>query len=223
MNRLTEIANKHVTDKGIPNVPGINGHNYTETYFKYLPTNPQKILEIGVRHGCSLRMWSEYYPDIQSIYGIDFCVEITVEHLKSIQNENKKFKLFYGDQSNRKHLEDISNVIGKEQLDFVLDDGSHCTDHQQISLANLLHLVKPKGLYIIEDLTDKIYPQGGWNIKDLVNYSDATVNVLDNFSKTGKFVSPYLSKEEMEYLENNIEKVVLELRQGHNLAFIYKK
>jgi hypothetical protein len=217
MHKLTQIANKHQTDKGLP------GHGYSEVYPKYVPSDPKKILEIGVRHGCSLRMWNEFYPNIESIYGIDFCVEITLDQLKRIQSENNKYKLFHADQSNREHLQTVVKHIGAEQLDFILDDGSHCTDHQQISLASLLPLVKSKGLYIIEDLTDKIYPLGGWNIKDMVGYTDATVNILDKFIETGKFITPYLTQEESEYLENTIDKVVLELRQDHNLAFIYKK
>lgn len=217
MHKLTEIANKYQTDKGS------HGHNYTEVYPKYLPANPKKMLEIGVRTGNSLRMWSEYFPDLECIYGMDFCIEITVEQLKQIQAENLKYKLFYGDQSNRDHLDEIAKTIGENQLDFVLDDGSHNTDHQQISLARLFKTVKSKGVYIIEDLTDKIYPLGGWNIKDMVNYSDAAVNILDKFTETGKFVTPYLTQDETNYLENTIEKVILDLRLHHNLAFIFKK
>lgn len=218
MHKLTEIANKHYTDKGSL------CHGYTEIYPKYLPENPKKIFEIGIHAGGSIRMWNEYYPNLECIYGLDFHpTGSTLNSYKQIQAENKKYKFFYGDQSNREHLDNIATVIGDEQLDFLLDDGSHNVDDQQITLARLLKTVKSKGLYIVEDMADKIYPQGGWNIKDMVNYSDATVNVLDNFIQTGKFETPYLSEEEKTYLENTIDKVVLELRQDHNFAVIYKK
>ncbi len=220
MHKLTEIANKHYTDKGT--VAG-NKHGYTEIYPQYLPEAPKKILEIGVQAGNSLKMWNEYYPNLEQIYGIDFCVEITLEQLKTIQNTNSKYKFFYGDQSNRQHLDQIAKTIGDEQLDFLIDDGSHNVDDQQITLARLFKTIKPKGVYFIEDITDKIYPLVGWNIKDTVNYSDATVNVLDNFIKTKKFVSPYLTEQEIEYLEKTIDKVVLELRPHHNFAVIIKK
>lgn len=220
MHKLTKIANKHNTDKG---TTAGNSHGFTEIYPKYLPENPKKILEIGVQGGGSLAMWDEYYPELEQIYGMDFCIELTLEQLKEIQKRNLKYKLFYGDQSNREHLDKIAQDIGDEQLDFILDDGSHNTDHQQISLARLLKTVKPKGIYIIEDLTDKVYPCGGWNIKDMVNYSDATVNILDNFNNTGKFTTPYLTEEEIEYLENTIDRVTLELRPHHNTGIIFKK
>jgi hypothetical protein len=57
----------------------------------------------------------------------------------------------------------------------------------------------------------------------MVNYSDATVNILDNFIKTGKFVTPYLTASEIEYLEKNINTVDLNLRLHHNSCFIIKK
>lgn len=220
MTYLTELANKYGTDKGTTfNIK----HGYTETYPKYIPEKVNKILEIGVRFGPSVRMWAEYYPEANTIYGIDYCVEMSVETLRQIQSENEKFKFFVADQSNREHLDTVAHSIGDNQLDFVLDDGSHCVDHQQISLARLFRCVKPGGIYMMEDLADKYYPQGGWNIKDLVNFSDVTVNVLDKFTETGVFNSPYLSSEENLYLQSNIDKIVLELRQDNNIAFIYKK
>lgn len=223
MHKLTEIANKHRTDKGSYGA-GCAGHEYTELYPKYLPENPKKIFEIGIQTGSSIRMWNEYYPDLECIYGLDYHpTHDTFQHFKNIQAENKKYKFFFGDQSDRNNLKTIANTIGKEELDFILDDGSHNVDHQQITLANLFEVVKSKGLYIIEDMADKIYPQGGWNIKDMINFSDSTVNVLDNFIKTGKFETPYLTDSEKKYLENTIDRVVLELRTGHNFAVIFKK
>jgi len=220
ITRLTELANKHGTDKGTTfNIK----HGYTEVYPKFIPDNIDKILEIGVRFGSSIRMWSEYYPDASTIYGLDYCIEISVDQLKQIQSENPKYKFFHADQSNRIHLKEVADVIGDSQLDFILDDGSHCVDHQQISLANLFRTVKSGGLYMIEDLADMYYPQGGWNIKDLKDFTDVTLNVLDKFNKTGKFESPYLTVEENTYLENTIDKIVLEIKLDNNIAFIYKK
>jgi SAM-dependent methyltransferase len=224
MNRLTELAIKYNTDKGPNNINGEgHGHSFTDIYPNYLPESPKKMLEIGVRWGESIRMWNEYWPNIDTIYGLDFCVEMSIDKLKEIQKENKKYKFFYADQSNRAHLNEVVKNIGEGTIDFIIDDGSHMVDHQQISLANLFCLLKPGGLYIIEDLTDKIYPCGGWGIKDMVNYTDATVNVLDNFINTRKFTTPYLELEEISYLEKNIDYIELNLRTAHNTSFIFKK
>lgn len=53
MTTLIELANKYGSDKGTTFVAQ---HGYTETYPKYLPKEPKKCLEIGVRFGPSVRM-----------------------------------------------------------------------------------------------------------------------------------------------------------------------
>jgi len=161
----------------------------------------------------------DFYTDkIRETFGTP-----TPEEIQSIIDENPKFRLLFTNQSDRSELDIAAQRIGENQLDFILDDGSHNTDDQQISFARLFKTVKSGGVYIIEDLTDKIYPLGGWNIRDMVNYSDATVNVLDKFNETGKLETPYLTKNETDYLESEIDKVILDLRISHNLAFIFKK
>lgn len=217
MTTLTELANKYGSDKG---TTFVSQHGYTEIYPNYLPKEPKKCLEIGVRFGPSVRMWKDYFPSLTHIYGIDLCIEMSIDHLKSIQNECEKFKFFVADQSNRDQLKVIAETIKDEELDFILDDGSHMVIHQQISFGYLFKLLKSGGLYIIEDITTA----GGWDVKDTVNFSDATVNVIQDFQKSNVMNSPYMTKEENIYLTNNIKSVHFELRDNkHNFICIYKK
>jgi hypothetical protein len=70
MKSLTELANFYRTDKG--STFGCS-HNYTENYDKIMSPLRDKnvnILEIGVLHGNSIRMWSDYFSN-GFIYGID--------------------------------------------------------------------------------------------------------------------------------------------------------
>lgn len=217
MTTLTELANKYGSDKGTTFVAQ---HGYTEIYPRYLPKEPKKCLEIGVRFGPSVRMWRDYFPSLTHIYGIDLCIEMSVEQFKSIQSECEKFKFFVVDQSNREQLKVVFETIGEGELDFILDDGSHMIDHQQISLGYLFKLLKPGGLYIIEDVTTT----GSWNTKDIVNFTDATVNVLEEYNRTKLMKSPYMSTEESDYLTENIKSVHFELKDNkHNFICIYKK
>ena len=58
MGRLTDIANRQKTDKGTEHY---EKHGYTEVYDRYIPeTGHCKLLEIGIWHGDSLRMWINY-------------------------------------------------------------------------------------------------------------------------------------------------------------------
>jgi ubiquinone/menaquinone biosynthesis C-methylase UbiE len=216
MITLTELANIYGSDKGTTFVAQ---HGYTEKYPTYLPKEPKKCLEIGVRFGPSVRMWRDYFPTLTHIYGIDLCIEMSVEQFKSIQSECSKFKFFVADQSNKEQLKVICDTIGDNELDFIMDDGSHMINHQQISLGSLFKLVKPGGVYIIEDVNI----HGGWNTQDQVNYSDATYQVLDNFLKTKKIKSPYITEEESIYLESNIKNIHMEIKDDpHNFICIYK-
>ena len=64
--KLTEIHTKYITDKGTE-------HNYLEFYehqFQNIRLEKNNILEIGVLHGGSLKLWNEYFPN-SIIYGIE--------------------------------------------------------------------------------------------------------------------------------------------------------
>ncbi len=99
MNRLTEIANKYNTDKG---TVAYEKHGYTEEYSKYIPEKGIfDLLEIGVWHGDSIKMWNEYNPQI-FVSGID----IDPNCLNYILGKAWNHEIFIGDASN---YEFISN------------------------------------------------------------------------------------------------------------------
>ena len=63
---LTEIGIKYHTDKAYE-------HEYTSLYekhFKPIRKLTNKLLEIGIYKGASLKMWAEYFPNAH-IYGLD--------------------------------------------------------------------------------------------------------------------------------------------------------
>jgi cephalosporin hydroxylase len=139
MGRLTEIANRNNTDKGtVYN----EKHGYTELYDKYIPeTGSYKLLEIGVWHGDSLRMWREYNPELD-IHAVD--IDPNVHRFVS------GFNIHIGDQSGEEFMESVVEKSGP--LDFIIDDGSHMGDHIVASFKILWKHVKPGGYYFIEDL-----------------------------------------------------------------------
>jgi hypothetical protein len=183
---LTEIANKHHADKG---TEWFEKHSYTETYCNYIPSDkPVRMLEIGIWHGDSLRMWKEYNPQM-SLSGMD------INDCSSFFDISICEKVYIKDQTNREHLEEIAKDL--TPLDFVVDDGAHQMPHQQISLAVLLKAVKSGGIYFIEDLhTCPLYP-----------VETRTDLLLRNWITTGSFGSTFLSYEENDYISKNIKDV----------------
>eukprot|EP01062_Namystynia_karyoxenos_P066817 TRINITY_DN60737_c0_g1_i1.p1 TRINITY_DN60737_c0_g1~~TRINITY_DN60737_c0_g1_i1.p1 ORF type:complete len:503 (+),score=113.48 TRINITY_DN60737_c0_g1_i1:93-1511(+) len=67
---------------------------------------------------------------------------------------------FWGDQANRTFLAEIVASIGGS-LDIIIDDGGHQMKHQLNSFEVLFPLVRPGGIYVIEDLETSFYPRWG--------------------------------------------------------------
>jgi len=138
---LTEIANKHTCDKGTQHY---EKHGYTEKYQKYiLPNVAYDLLEIGIWHGDSIKMWQEYNPLIK-IYAIDID-----ESVKDYISDSENVKIHIGNQSDAEFLK---SVVKDKSYDFIIDDGSH--KHSDIidSFKFLYDYVKQDGYYMIEDL-----------------------------------------------------------------------
>lgn len=101
------------------------------------------MLEIGVQTGASVRMWADYFPNAQ-IVGIDI-------NPQCAQFASRRIQIITGSQDNP----EIAKFFRSEYPDgfeIVIDDGSHVGEHQRASLDLFFPLVRPGGLYVIEDL-----------------------------------------------------------------------
>lgn len=152
-NSLTDIANRLGSDKGTTT---FCGHGYTRIYEAILgPVReyPLRIAEIGLLHprtrhvqgvttGCpSLTMWAEYLPHAE-VHGLD------IIDFRAFATD--RIHIACGDQGKRDDLADFARTYGP--FDLIIDDGSHASHHQQISLATLFSHLVPGGIYIVEDL-----------------------------------------------------------------------
>lgn len=144
MDELTQLAIKYKTDKW-------GKHNYTPVYyemFKDRRNEVKKVLEIGVAEGAGLRMFREFFPNAL-IYGID-------------NQDNRIFeepgiKVFKADQSSKDQLLEVWDEIvpGPNDVDLIIDDGSHISDHQFITAMTLVPIMDTQCIYIIEDVADR--------------------------------------------------------------------
>lgn len=194
MKKLTYSANKFETDKGT--IFG-SQHSFTEFYdsfFEKYIGRKQNILEIGVYNGASLKMYDDYFNGDCEIYGIDIN-----KNCKKFENNNTH--IFILDQGNRKEIEDFKSKIGDVRFDVILDDGSHHSEHQMISMANLFDLLKDDGIYIIEDLHGMVL----FNEK-IKDSSWFWLNFKNNL--------PYLSDYENERLRNCVDEKTIFIREN---------
>lgn len=134
---LRQLARKYGTDKG-------TDHSYLEVYehlFDKFRHRKISLLEIGVYHGESLRLWREFFPNGR-ITGID--IDLPSSRIEGCE-------LLRISQTDRATLD---AAFADESLDIIIDDASHRIEDQVQSVCWLWPKLKPGGLYLIEDVAD---------------------------------------------------------------------
>jgi len=237
-DELSQLGTRYGTDKV--------GHHFTREYhsrFKDARTSVRRFLEVGVFKGASLQMWKEYFPEAD-IVGLDY-FRNQLKVLKRVPNlardlwydqrngRNFAAEVCSGHYGPRMHVIDanqsdmaemktvVQTLSQGRAFDVIIEDGSHTMRDQQLNLALLLPLVKPGGIYVIEDLHTSF--QNGY---DEPRGSEATTyNVLQAFNASSKFRSKFLDANQAAYLERWIastEIVSIVRKERHSMGFIRK-
>jgi predicted O-methyltransferase YrrM len=204
---LTQLADKYNTDKGT------RLHRYTEVYeyfFYPMKSSARKICEIGIAEGASLKMLAEYFGQA-TIYGID------IEDDSRFNSD--RIRTFVADQANRKQLAAFADASGSG-FDFILDDGGHSMEQQQISFACLFRHVRPGGYYIIEDVHTSLLAEYGMDAGE----ENTTLTMINRFIRSGKIESKFMTAEESRQLGYDISYCNLVSRNmGTSMTCIFKK
>ena len=199
---LAELCEVHKTDKCSVYVDEggaeTAGHDYVEVYelfFAPIRHQAERVFEIGVLYGDSMRLWEAYFPNAK-IFGID--IEDTSEH------DTDRITTFVADQSDREQLGRFIETHGGD-FDIVIDDGGHSMEQQQVSFGYLFPFVRPGGYYVIEDIHTSFFDPAvpGFGVeKDRQN---TTFTMIHRSVLTGSFRSRYLSEGEMAYLDRHVD------------------
>lgn len=191
MTHLTALANQYETDKG---TVVRAGHGYSLLYDLILGPrrrDPLNLLEIGLcaaddkAEMPSVSMWRAYFPKAQ-VYGVD------IADFSRFEGDGFRFKQAdCGDPAQLAKLKDWG--VG---FDLIIDDGSHASFHQQLTMRETFPLLNRGGLYIIEDLhLQPALPTPKVQRTDLV---------LNEFIATSRFPEGLLSG-----LESEIDSILL--------------
>ena len=159
---LQEIGIRCNTDKAF-------FHKYLDFYQMNLPKSNFKgrLLEIGVMDGASLEMWREYYPNAE-IVGLDINDKshINIPDVTILKRDATR----------------PSDLADLGMFDIIIDDGSHMTGDQIISLEILYNNnLNKSGFYIIEDLHTSLMP----------SYVNSKLNTLEYLKKSKLKVKHY--------------------------------
>ena len=136
-DELDTIGEKCGTDKGS------SFHDYLNKYeFLMSRWKNEKIvlLELGVFHGASLKMWHEYFKNA-SIYGVDIdkkCKKYQTDNCTVMERDLGK--------------EDELERLCKLHPTVIIDDASHMWSHQIKSICYLFSSLQNGGVFIVEDL-----------------------------------------------------------------------
>jgi hypothetical protein len=214
MTSFNEISIKHNTDKGSSSPSG--GHYYSEFYDRWFSPIKEKvtdICEIGVWNGCSLRAFEEYFPNA-NILGIDL-------EDKSYLN-NDRIQTIQLDQGNSSQLDATLQFLNLQnrQFDFILDDGSHDVEHQQLTFGKFFPLVKSGGVYIIEDLGTSYFNLG----QNLYGYQTTQTKINNNtiqFLNQRPFNSLWINEENINYINKHVDYVIT-FSKTNNLPYSYQ-
>ena len=117
--------------------------HYLPIYERFLP-GAERMLEIGVDRGGSLKMWREFLPDT-TIVGLDFnpkCVQF--------DDPAQRIHVRIGDQTDTSFLSSVVDELGP--FDAILDDGGHTSNQMISSFKFLFPRLKPGGVYLVEDV-----------------------------------------------------------------------
>lgn len=113
--------------------------------FRHQPIN---IIEIGVFRGASLRLWEKWFSRA-TIVGIDIRPECT-------RFARGRRVIAIGSQTDPDFL---AATAEQYPPTIVIDDGSHISDHVQVSFEALFPRVLPGGCYVIEDVVVQSQPE----------------------------------------------------------------
>lgn len=127
---LANIFKEHRCDK--------YEHHYYQLYtLLSMFKEPDRILEIGVMDGASLKSWLEYFSDTH-ITG----VEIHEGRAKNAPKD-ERIEVIHGD---------VNEVYIGGKFDWIIDDGSHMGNDVIAAFNKLWDNLNVGGWYIIEDL-----------------------------------------------------------------------
>lgn len=125
-----------------------------ETTLERLPQRVENMLEFGIFKGGSIAFYEELYSP-RRLVGVDNrkIRVVALDEFLERRSASERVRLYYEtDQRDRSALEEIARSDFEGQaLDLVIDDGSHRYEPSKTSLNVFLPLVRPGGLYIIED------------------------------------------------------------------------
>jgi hypothetical protein len=137
------------------------------------------VIEFGVYHGGSLRMWKKYFGRKARIIGVDINPEC-----KKFAEQN--IEIYIGDQEDRAFLKRLMKKIGP--VDVVIEDGGHTMKQQIHTFEEVYPHVTENGVFLIEDLHTSYWAKYGGGYRKpgtFIEYAKGYVDELNAWHSQG--------------------------------------
>ncbi|SNX28928.1 Methyltransferase domain-containing protein [Polynucleobacter meluiroseus] len=201
--------------------------SYYDDLFLCLCDAPITLLEIGIQNGGSLDTWAKFFPNAQAIVGCDID-----EKCNSLVYDDPKIHVVVGDANSEAANTKIRKI--SSEFDIIIDDGSHISSDILNSFLIYFPLVRPGGIYVVEDahtLYDNSFGGGILNefsaltffkkLVDMVSYQfwarELTPSTLLFTYFEGHSIPPFISEGWIDSIEfrNSIITIKKAKQPGH--------
>lgn len=157
--------------------------------------NPQRILEIGMLVGGSLKIWEQLLPKNGLLIGLDIWPHIINTPSWDFKNSDRDIRLIIKDSIDPTALEEVKKILADNLLDFLYIDGCHDIRHVQYEFLKFGSLVRKGGIIGFDD----VYNVEGGAVRtlfQLVSHGNEWIMpTLDGGSRIDS--TPYAQKTEL--------------------------
>jgi hypothetical protein len=216
MDNYNDILNKYSSDKGTspnnsPNLANGYGDIY-ERYFRDYREIALNICDIGVDQGRSLLSNQEYFNNAK-IHGLDI-------DDKSMYN-SERIRTYIVDQSSSDELDSfvINMQTSSTFFDIIIDDGSHDVSHQQMTFGKFFNLLKPGGLYIIEDMCTSFFNEGV-NLYGYVQTKEKIENSTVKFLTNRPLRSPWIDSQILDSIDLEMDYIIVFDKLNRDIPYL---
>ncbi|MGO4567251.1 class I SAM-dependent methyltransferase [Rhizobium sp. 2YAF20] len=180
--------------------------NFIGHYTSLVPDECRKILELGVYQGGSFVFLDQLLrPDRISAIELSGAA---IPALDQYVSDNKeRARLYY--ETSQDDVSKLQEIVSKDfdgELDLVVDDASHFYEQTKTSFMTLFPLVRPGGMYIIEDWSwsfqdDFQDPNHDWY--PIPSPANLIIDLMEDMTRSGLILDIQVTRELLKIRRSN--------------------
>ena len=140
--------------------PRQNAVEIERLYEAICELSPKRVLEIGTARGGTLYLWTQATQDDATIVSVDLpggefggaYPACRIPFYKAFARPGQKLHLLRRDSHQLQTLQEVRELFGNQQVDFVFIDGDHTYEGVKSDFVQYGPLVRPGGLIAFHDI-----------------------------------------------------------------------